>query len=188
MDTLDGRVARLINSSSEFGVQYDTLVDTVAFAVAPAVAIYFMFLNELFYLGIAMAFFYVACGTFRLARFNIAANTEDKAAFQGLPSTAAAGMMAVIMWLFAEYHTDSLWMVYLAALFTVVIASLMVSKISYTSINGLEQKHIPFVAVGILGLIIAAMFFNWPEVLFLVGGAYVFGVPVYHVVVKLRQK
>ena len=92
-DTLDGRVARLTGSSSEFGAEYDSLADMVSFGVAPALLVYLWSLSSLDRLGWLASFIYVACTALRLARFNTKQVTSDKQYFQGLPCPAAAAVL-----------------------------------------------------------------------------------------------
>lgn len=95
MDILDGRVARLTNSTSAFGIEFDSLADLVSFGVAPAIMMYQIVLNTMSKLGIAIALFYVIAGALRLARFNVKANDgESSPHFVGLPIPAAAGFLA----------------------------------------------------------------------------------------------
>ena len=89
-DGLDGRVARMTNTQSDFGVQYDSLSDMVSFGVAPAVVAYGWGVSDLGKLGLAAAFVYASCAALRLARFNVQAEMADKKTFTGLPSPAAA--------------------------------------------------------------------------------------------------
>ena len=93
-DALDGRVARMANATSEFGAEYDSLSDMVSFGIAPAMLVYSWGLNELGKFGWVAAFIYVAAAALRLARFNTQVGIADKRYFQGLPSPAAAGVLA----------------------------------------------------------------------------------------------
>ena len=98
-DTLDGRVARLTNTQSAFGAEYDSLADLVSFGLAPALLVYQWTLYELGRFGWLAAFVYLACAALRLARFNTQVGIADKRYFQGLPSPAAAGVIASMIWL-----------------------------------------------------------------------------------------
>jgi len=98
-DALDGRVARLTNTQSDFGAQYDSLADLVSFGVAPALLVYEWSLSDLGRIGWLAAFIFLACAALRLARFNTQVGTSDKRYFQGLPSPAAAGVIASMIWL-----------------------------------------------------------------------------------------
>ena len=109
-DTLDGRVARLTNTQSVFGAEYDSLADLVSFGLAPALLVYQWTLYELGRFGWLAAFVYLACAALRLARFNTQVGIADKRYFQGLPSPAAAGVIASMIWLkiwtFASFDSD----------------------------------------------------------------------------------
>ena len=98
-DTLDGRVARLTNTQSAFGAEYDSLSDLVSFGVAPALLVYEWSLSDLGRIGWLAAFIYLACAALRLARFNTQVGAADKRYFQGLPSPASAGVIASMIWL-----------------------------------------------------------------------------------------
>ena len=98
-DTLDGRVARLTNTQSAFGAQYDSLADLVSFGVAPALLVYEWSLSDMGRVGWLAAFIFLACAALRLARFNTQVGVSDKRYFQGLPSPAAAGVIASMIWL-----------------------------------------------------------------------------------------
>ena len=98
-DTLDGRVARLTNTQSAFGAEYDSLSDLVSFGVAPALLVYEWSLSDLGRFGWLAAFIYLACAALRLARFNTQVGATDKRYFQGLPSPASAGVIASMIWL-----------------------------------------------------------------------------------------
>lgn len=134
MDGLDGKVARLTHTASEFGVQYDSLADLVAFGMAPAFLLWHWQLFNLGRVGIAAAFIYTACGALRLARFNVGAATTDKRFFVGLP-IPAAGCTAVTFVFFSSRFQDALspaWP-YAALLLAICVGLLMVSRFRYFS-------------------------------------------------------
>jgi CDP-diacylglycerol--serine O-phosphatidyltransferase len=166
-DGLDGRVARLTNTQTPFGAQYDSLSDMAAFGIAPALAIYSWSLFSLGKLGWFAAFLYVACTTLRLARFNTQAT--DKQYFQGLSSTAAAGLMASIVWLGADYEVAGTTIAISLAFATIVIAALMVSTIRYSSFKSIDFKgRVPFFTVVVAVFVIAAISLEPAEMLFAV--------------------
>lgn len=134
MDGLDGKVARLTHSASEFGVQFDSLADLVAFGLAPAVLMWNWQLAELGRLGVAIAFIYAACGALRLARFNVNAHTGSKRFFIGLPIPAASCTLVCYSF-FARTFQESLptLTLVLAAILTAAIGLLMVSNVRYFS-------------------------------------------------------
>ena len=160
-DTLDGRVARLTNTQSAFGAEYDSLADLVSFGLAPALLVYQWTLYELGRFGWLAAFVYLACAALRLARFNTQVGIADKRYFQGLPSPAAAGVIASMIWLkiwtFASFDSDVISLgYYLGAGITILCGLLMVSNIRYYSFKEFDSKKASFrfLLIVILSLII----------------------------------
>jgi CDP-diacylglycerol--serine O-phosphatidyltransferase len=160
-DTLDGRVARLTNTQSAFGAEYDSLADLVSFGLAPALLVYQWTLYELGRFGWLAAFVYLACAALRLARFNTQVGISDKRYFQGLPSPAAAGVIASMIWLkiwtFASFDSDVISLgYYLGAGITILCGLLMVSNIRYYSFKEFDSKKASFrfLLIVILSLII----------------------------------
>ena len=141
-DGLDGRVARLANTQSEFGAQYDSMADMLSFGIAPALLIYFWQLSDVGKIGWLAAFIYVTAGALRLARFNTQIGIEDKRYFQGLPSPAAAALVAGMVWAkesigITDYDAHLLitsWLVLVAT------AVLMVSNVRYYSFKEINLK------------------------------------------------
>jgi CDP-diacylglycerol--serine O-phosphatidyltransferase len=160
-DGLDGKVARLTGTSSDFGVQYDSLADLVAFGVTPAVTVYLWALQDFGRLGLMASFLIVACGALRLARFNLAAPTASKKYFIGLAIPAQACTFATLI-LFAPYVPEAYAKV--LPIFTLVLAYvlsyLMVSRVRYVSFKeyGFLKAH-PFssaVTVTLLFVLVAS--------------------------------
>lgn len=149
LDGMDGRIARLTNTQSDFGAEYDSLADMVSFGLAPALVIYQWSLTELGKLGFVAAFMYSAATALRLARFNTQVGIADKRYFQGLPSPAAAAIIAALVWSGDQLGwRDSTTMLLGAIVATVATALLMVSKIRYYSFKDLDlHGRVPFVAV-----------------------------------------
>lgn len=178
LDGLDGRIARMTGSSSEFGAEYDSLVDTVSFGVAPAVILYSMLQSIAPRLGMAVCFFYLACTCLRLARFNSSGST---AVFVGLPSPPAAGFVATSVWFIWEQYGTTLptqAMAYLCGLF-VINALLMVSNFTYPSgKKPIASKKLRSLAHLALVLVVAVVFINPPVVLMTIGYIYAL-YPVY---------
>ena len=148
-DTLDGRVARLTNTQSAFGAEYDSLADLVSFGLAPALLVYEWTLYELGRFGWLAAFVYLACAALRLARFNTQVGISDKRFFQGLPSPAAAGVIASMIWLkiwtFASFDSEVISLgYYLGAGITILCGILMVSNVRYYSFKELDSKKASF--------------------------------------------
>lgn len=140
LDALDGRVARLTNSTSEFGEEYDSLADLVSFGVAPAVLAYSWGLSDFARLGWMASFLFVVCGSMRLARFNIQTRVVDKRFFVGLPIPAAAGTLASLVLATPEPLLNRIFMTGLLVL-TFVLSYLMISTIRYRSFKDLDLKR-----------------------------------------------
>lgn len=153
LDGLDGGVARLTNTQSKFGAEYDSLSDCVAFGVAPGLVAYSWGLTELGKVGWAAAFIYVACAALRLARFNVQAGSSDKRFFIGLPSPSAAGAIATMVWLGASRGVDGTDWSYLVAFVTALAGLMMVSNVLYHSFKEYRIGRVPMRAL--LGVIIA---------------------------------
>lgn len=140
LDMLDGRIARLTNSTSEFGEEYDSLADLVSFGVAPGVLAYSWGLSDFGRLGWMASFLFVVCGSMRLARFNIQTHAADKKYFIGLPIPAAAGTIAVLVLATPDRLVDRVWMGGLLAV-TVLLSYLMISTIRYRSFKDLDLRR-----------------------------------------------
>jgi CDP-diacylglycerol--serine O-phosphatidyltransferase len=161
MDALDGKVARLTNTTSEFGVQYDSLADLAAFGVAPAFMIYQYALHTFNMWGVAAAFLFTVCGALRLARFNTAAPSADKRFFTGLPIPAAGCALASIVLInpsLPEFLQNNIG--HIALFCTATLAFLMVSRIRYASFKELGAfKAHPFrsmvFAIALFALMVA---------------------------------
>lgn len=196
LDSLDGRVARLTNTQSAFGAEYDSLSDMVAFGLAPAVLAYEWALSELGNVGLTVAFIYVACAALRLARFNTQIGKVDKRWFIGLASPAAAGVVAG--WVWAVWALDEVGVrgvdlpLILVMLFAVMVAAaglLMVSNIKYYSFKDLDLKgRVPFVAILIVVLVFAVVFSDPPRILLLIFLAYAASGPVQYLMQLRRRK
>ena len=178
LDGLDGRIARMTNTSSEFGVQYDSLSDMVAFGVAPAVLMFSWVLSSLGKLGWMVAFLYMACAALRLARFNA---KPDNEVFFGLASPGAAGVIATMVWVWTKYLASptNIQLAVPAAVLTVLLGLLMVSNIRYFSLKQTNIKHqVPF--IYLLGLVVmfALIASNPPVVLLIVSTVYTASGPI----------
>ena len=174
-DTLDGRVARMTNTQTTFGAEYDSLSDMAAFGIAPALIIYSWSLSHLGKLGWLAAFLYAAATALRLSRFNTQPQDSDKRYFQGLPCPAAAGVIAGAVWLGSDYHVAGHIIAIPAALLTVMVAGLMVSTIRYYSFKKFDTKgRVPFIAIILLIVIITAIAINPPPMLFAIFLGYAF--------------
>lgn len=166
-DGLDGRVARWTHTQSEFGAEYDSIVDMVAFGVAPSLVMYEWALSGLGKLGWLAAFIYTAGTGLRLARFNVRVDSSDKAYFYGLPSPTAAALLAGFVWVMYSYGVPGREISYLAMAFTITAGVLMVSNVRYRSFKDLHLKgKIPFVALLALPLLYVLITLDPPQVLF----------------------
>ncbi|MEQ1637240.1 MAG: CDP-diacylglycerol--serine O-phosphatidyltransferase [Methylococcales bacterium] len=189
LDGLDGRVARLTNTQSEFGAQYDSLSDMVSFGLAPGLVMYLWILSTMGQLGLFAAFVHTAGGALRLARFNTQLTTADKRYFQGLPSPAAAAILAGFIWISAEYHYDVQSMKYLALLLTISTGLLMVSNFRYSSFKEIDLKgRVPFfVAISIM-LATAFVMAQPQTMLFLFFLGYAASGPIITLVMRKRKR
>lgn len=174
-DGLDGRVARLTNTQSAFGAQYDSLSDMVAFGIAPALVLYSWSLAHLGKVGWLAAFLYAAATALRLARFNTQVN--DKTYFQGLPCPSAAGIVASMIWSGSGIAVNGSFSIPIAV-FTIVLASLMVSTIRYYSFKSVDFKdRVSFFTVVLAVFVITAVALEPPEMLFIIFFIYIISGP-----------
>ena len=167
LDGIDGRVARLTNTQSEFGAQYDSLSDMVSFGVAPALVVYAWSLRGLGKLGWLAAFVYCAGAALRLARFNTNIEVVDKRYFQGLPSPAAAALVAGFIWLMDDLRfagTDLSWAAWIVTLYAGLTMVTNVPFYSFKQVN--FRKSVPFIAVFLIVLAFVAISSDPPKVLF----------------------
>ncbi|NYZ62288.1 CDP-diacylglycerol--serine O-phosphatidyltransferase [Luteimonas deserti] len=189
LDGIDGRVARLTNTQSEFGVQYDSLADLVSFGMAPALVMYHWSLlamrldgPTLGKIGWLGAFLYAACAALRLARFNSQVATVDKRYFVGLASPAAAGVMASFVWTCHELRLVGEDLRYAALAVTIVCGLLMVSRVRYTSFKGSgsgpKADRVPFVTLVIAVGVLIALWIDPPKTLLAASVAYALSGPV----------
>ena len=139
-DLFDGRVARLIGAQSDFGMHYDSLSDAIGFGIAPALLLYHWALADVGKAGWVVSFSYVAATALRLARFNAQASQQDKRFFQGLPSPAAAGVLAGYVWVSEGLEWARFAGPWLAGLALTILALLMVSNLRYHSFKELNLK------------------------------------------------
>lgn len=179
LDGLDGRIARLTNTQSAFGAQFDSLSDMVSFGVAPALIMFSWAFAPLGRLGWAASFIYMSCAALRLARFNVQLGTVDKRFFVGLQSPLAAGIITFVPWVGYKYGLEiTPLLAYLAAILTVLVGFLMISNYNYFSFKELQFKgtvpYMVFVFVVILLVVVAQ---NPHEVLLTMSLAYAISGP-----------
>ena len=177
-DGLDGRVARMTNTQSDFGVQYDSLSDMVSFGIAPAIVVYGWGLTGLGKVGIAAAFVYASCAALRLARFNVQSSVNSGKFFIGLPSPAAAALIAGFVW--SAYSLQPSWFISaFTALLTAVAGLLMVSNFKYPSFKQIDLRgKVPFVVILSIVMSFVVITIDPPRILLMLALAYAFYAPV----------
>ena len=190
LDGVDGRIARLTNTQSAFGMQYDSLSDMISFGLAPSLVVYKWALFSMGKFGWLAAFVYTVCASLRLARFNTQAKSVDKRFFQGLPSPGAAAVLGGLVWLGSNHNFyDGPTMQFVCFSITIVMGLLMVSNIRYHSFKEFDLKNrIPFVAF----LIIVPVFFliavETALVLFLMAVVYASSGPVITLILLRKHR
>lgn len=193
-DSLDGRIARLTNTQSDFGAEYDSLSDMVTFGVAPSLLLYSYSLQQFGKVGWLVSFMYTAAVALRLARFNTQIAVADKQYFQGLACTPAAGIPASYIWLCYQNNWQGFFSGLIATLFAFFIALLMVSNIRYSSFKELDFKgRVPFVYIIIMVVLFVAIAADPALVLFITSILYALSGPIktlwsLHKVRKQRRK
>lgn len=183
LDMLDGRIARLTGTASDFGVEFDSLADVVSFCVAPAFLIYSFALSVLGRPAWFGAFLFVICGALRLARFNVYTGTIDRRFFVGLSTPAAAGVVCSAVILLQGYPA-SRWLLLAIAVGTYLVALLMVSTFRYWSFKELDfarRRPLQTLLVVVLGVMIVAT--NHELFLFLIFVGYAISGPIRRLIV-----
>ena len=188
LDTADGRVARWTRTESQFGAEYDSLSDMVAFGVAPALVAFSWGLGSLGQAGWVATFIYMACAALRLARFN---TKGDNKTFTGLASPAAAAIIACMVWAWTDFGlgVPSTAATVSMGFVVVAIALLMVSNFIYFSPKVLELKgRVPFITLVAVVLIFAVLALDPPRVLLLIALIYAASGPIQHVWRRARKR
>ncbi|BBL75822.1 CDP-diacylglycerol--serine O-phosphatidyltransferase [Methylomagnum ishizawai] len=187
LDGLDGRVARLTNTQSAFGAEYDSMADMVSFGAAPALAMYVWSLAGLGKFGWVAAFVHAAGAALRLARFNTQVATADKRYFQGLPSPSAAAILAGFLWFSESHGVQAESVSYIAAGLALATGLLMVSNFRYYSFKDFDLRgRVPFLWAILIMLVFALVFTNPPLMLFVIFGGYAVSGPAL-TLVRLRK-
>ena len=184
LDTLDGRIARLIKGTSKVGKELDSLTDVVSFGVAPAFIMYFWTLNELGKLGWLIVLIYVVCCALRLARFNITTYDDNflwkQNFFEGVPSPGGAGLVILPLILYKSeiYNLDQYKLLIVSTIF-IITSILLISKIPTYSFKriAIPRSATIFLLFGI-GLYFGLVFVYTFEVLFMTGVVYLFTIPI----------
>jgi CDP-diacylglycerol--serine O-phosphatidyltransferase len=193
LDGLDGRIARLTNTSSKFGAEYDSLADMVSFGVAPALVVFSWALDGLGKFGWSAAFIYVACAALRLARFNTQIDTADKNYFTGLASPAAAAILASTVWVCHDLglvrealpHELSLVVGFLTAL----VGFLMIANFPYYSFKGIDFRgRVPFAVMIAVVLVFGLITLDPPSILLVCFLGYAISGPVLQAVKKRKER
>ncbi len=177
LDGLDGRIARWTNTASDFGKEYDSLVDVISFGLTPALVMFEWALSAHGKIGWLSAFLYVACTALRLARFN-SVEVKDKRYFQGLPCPAAAAFVAGWVWVMEDFALRGEATGYLSLVVMVAAALAMVSNLPYKSFKDFDPKNrVPFVALILMIVPFVLISFDPPRVLFLLFLGYLLSGP-----------
>ena len=188
LDGADGRIARMTNTQSAFGAEYDSLSDMISFGLAPAIVLYSWSLAGMGKLGWLAAFFYAAATALRLARFNTQVGTADKRYFQGLPCPMAAAVMAGLMWFASDYGMSGDTLTWACFVVTIVTGVLMVSNVRFHSFKEVDLRgRVPFVALLVVVLIFMLVFSDPPLVLFFLAMLYALSGPLL-TLVHIRQR
>ena len=178
-DGLDGRVARMTNTQSEFGAEYDSMADMVSFGIAPGLVIYNWALSGLGKFGWLAAFVFVACAALRLARFNTQVGVADKRYFQGLASPAAAGVIASMVWVGTEYEINGHDLGLILGVITFITGALMVSNFRYNSFKDVDWKgKVNFIVVLLIVLVFVVVASSPAELLMAIFVLYACSGPV----------
>ncbi len=187
-DGLDGRVARMTGTQSQFGTQYDSLSDMVAFGVAPAVLVYTWMLGPLEKFGWSAAFIYTSCAALRLARFNINASSSANRYFQGLASPPSAGLLASLVWSGASLEPSIAYAIPVGIV-TACLGLLMVSNFIYPSFKDINfDKRVPFVFVLSAILVAGIIMSDPPRLLLLCAVSYALWSPFRWTMKGLRHQ
>ncbi len=167
LDGMDGRIARLTHTQSDFGAEYDSLADMISFGLAPALVVYEWSLSTLGKVGWLAAFLYTAAAALRLARFNTQVGIADKRYFQGLASPSAAAIVAGLVWLGDDLDMRGPELSYAALGVTVLVGILMVSNLRYHSFKALDLKErMPFFKAIVIVLMFVLIAMHPPQILF----------------------
>ena len=187
LDMLDGRIARMTGTASEFGVQFDSMADVVSFGMAPATLAFAWGLSPLGRLGWAAAFLFVAAAALRLARFNVQTASVDKRYFVGMPSPAAAGVVAATVFAYPAGFSEPHFAAPLVLL-VVVPAALMVSTIRFRSFKSVDtQSRHPFRLLILFALFMTALVTRPEEVLVVVSYGYLISPVVGAIIARFRR-
>jgi CDP-diacylglycerol---serine O-phosphatidyltransferase len=195
-DSLDGRVARWTNTASPFGKEYDSLSDMVSFGVAPAIVTYQWGVARIAEygplwrrIGWLVCFFYAAAAALRLARFNSRSATQDKNYFEGLPSPAAAAVVAALIWLASDQTNVGLPGLVLAFVVTASVGALMISRFAFNSFKQVNVgAKVRFTYIVFVPLAFVLIFLHPAITLLMMSGVYALSAPTVWMFRKLRRR
>ena len=188
LDGVDGRLARVTKSQTDFGSIYDSLADLVAFGIAPAVLVFSWSLWHFDRIGWLIGFLFVICAAARLARFTVQPSSAGRSFFSGLPAPAAAGLLAALTF-FSPDRIVTLDAARALLAAVVVTAVLMISTVRYRSLKEVEfRRRQPYTLVALIGLAIVLIALDPPMVLLLLATGYVISGPVERLIVRLRHR
>lgn len=195
LDGLDGRVARMTNTSSAFGAEYDSLSDMASFGIAPALVMYQWALSSLVQhgaswgkIGWLVAFVYTASAAIRLARFNTQIGSSDKRFFQGQPSPAAAAVLMGFVWMCETFNISGETVAFPALILTLVSGLLMVSNFSFYSFKDLDlRKKVPFISLLAIVTIFVFLTLDPPSILFGIFLIYMLHGPLLSFLKKIKR-
>jgi len=194
LDGFDGRVARMTNTTTAFGAEYDSMADMVSFGAAPAFLMYTWSLSSLpedtwGHLGWVVAFVYCACCGLRLARFNVAVGTADKRFFQGLACPAAAATLASFVWVNLNFGNDGNSVVVLVLIATLLAGVLMVSNFAYYSFKDMTaNKKVPFAMLLALLMLFVTTAVDPPKMILIASSAYAASGPAWALISWFRKR
>jgi len=189
LDGMDGKIARYTNTTSRFGLEYDSLADVIAFCVTPAILIFAWALEPFGRLGWLAAFLFVVCGALRLARFNIQVNTVESRYFSGLPTPAAASFIAAVILVYYKLGDTGVSKHLSILIATYILAFLMVSTVKYYGFKDIELfRRKPFHWLLIAILLIIVIVYEPEYTLFGLLLLYVISGPVLTLVLLRRSR
>lgn len=189
-DMLDGRVARITKTGSDFGIQLDSLADVVSFGIAPAVLVYAWGLRELGAVGLGIAFFFFLCGTFRLARFNLTADGTKTTHSEGLTITMGGGTVAALVMAHAANDLGPVEHPVQVAVFTLALAVMMVSRMRFFGWSALRLRpqHMMMVALGMGLVAFISLQYRWASAFLAIAAIYVSAAMVDNLLAIIRRE
>lgn len=187
-DGLDGRIARLTNTTSKFGAEYDSLADVIAFGIAPSLLAYSWSLSIYGKLGWIVAFLFVLCGALRLARYNIQIGIIESTVFNGLPIPAAASVVATMVIFFDYIGAEGNFYNEFIMVFVILLSLLMVSSVKFYSFKDMKLLTRKPFTIFFWSTVLLIIIFHWPEImLFVIMLGYTISGPIWWVVKYMKK-